>query len=325
MSRLYHIYNLLILITILCLSPTWAESTDTTDLCMPQQSPWNPNGELIARQPLQAQTQEPTEETTIVRQRSIVTASDNTSSGMPQPFDTLSYNFANATSCVDFFETWRANTTISDCNAISLLVENSNAFFHSLNSAAATSRILDTSCSANVTKCASIMTNLAIDLLKPDNCGDDYKNGNSVVKGTYRDLVAYEPMYRATCLTSPSTENYCFVDAVSNSTAPDDYVVYFMPLGTPLTAGDTPSCNKCLKATMDLFSGWARRDGQSLDDTYLPSAEIVNTHCGEGFAATNITVGSSDVTAGAGIAVPLPRLGIVTVMALALGTMAGLF
>ncbi|KAJ5508860.1 hypothetical protein N7527_011003 [Penicillium freii] len=316
MSRLYHIYNLLIIITILCLS-TRAESVEPTDLPVPR-SAWHPSGEIKTtdRQSLQA----PTEETTTIRRRTIVTASTSTTE-IPKPFDTLSYNFGNSTTCIDFFAKWRANTTITNCNAISLLIENSNAFFHTLNSAPATSRILDTSCSANVTQCASIMTSLAADLLKPDNCGDDYENDNSVVKGTYRDLVAYEPMYRATCLTNPSTKNYCFVDAVSNSTVPDDYSVYLMPLGTPLSSGDVPTCNKCLKATMELFSGWARRDGQSLDSTYLPSAKIVNAHCGDEFAWTNITVGSADVRAGAGLAAPLPKLGICTVMALLLGVM----
>ncbi|OQD72357.1 hypothetical protein PENPOL_c001G02746 [Penicillium polonicum] len=320
MSRLYHIYNLLIIITILCLS-TRAESVEPTHLPV-LRSAWHPSGEIKTadRQSLQA----PTEETTI-RRRTIVTASTSTTE-IPKPFDTLSYNFANSTTCIDFFAKWRANTTITNCNAISLLIENSNAFFHTLNSAPATSRILDTSCSADVSQCASIMTTLAADLLKPDNCGDDYENDNSVVKGTYRDLVAYEPMYRATCLTNPSTKNYCFVDAVSNSTVPDDYSVYLMPLGTPLSSGDVPTCNKCLKATMELFSGWARRDGQSLDSTYLPSAKIVNAHCGDGFASTNITVGSADVRAGAGLAVPLPKLGISTVMFLLLGVMlTGLF
>lgn len=77
---------------------------------------------------------------------------------------------------------------------------------------------------------------------------------------------------------------------------------------------------------MDIYSGWARRDGQPLDTTYLPSAKIVNAHCGDGFAATNITVGSVDVRAGAGLAVPLPHLGFATVMALVLGPMLiGLF
>ncbi|EKV05323.1 C6 transcription factor, putative [Penicillium digitatum] len=281
-------------------------------------SAWHPSGEI--KIPERQSLQVPTEETT-VRRRTIVTASTSTTTGMPKPYDTLSYNFANESTCINFFAKWRANTTISNCNAISLLIENSNAFFHTLSSASATSRILDTSCSANVTQCASIMTALAADLVKPENCGDDYENGNSVVKGMYRDLVAYEPVYRATCLTNPSTKDYCFVDAVANSTAPDDYNVYLLPLGTPLTVGVVPTCNRCLKVTMDLFSGWARRNGQSLDSTYLPSAKIVNANCGDDFVSTNITVGSADVMAGAGLAVPLPKFGIVSVVALALGVM----
>ncbi|KAJ5207423.1 hypothetical protein N7491_001946 [Penicillium cf. griseofulvum] len=308
MSRLYHIYNLLILITILCLSPARAQSVEPRDLFMLSTSPQS--GEIPNDQPPET-----------INRRTIITAPD-TSNGMPKPFDTLSNDFASESTCIDFFNNWRANTTIANCNAISLLIRNSNAFFHTLRSAPATSLLLDTSCSRNVTKCASTMSNLATDLLKPENCGSDYENGNSIVKGTYRDLIAYEPIYRATCLTNPSTHDYCLVDALSNSTAPHDYGVYLMPLGTPLTVGAVPSCTKCMKATMDVFSAWAKRDGQSLDTTYLPSAKIVNAHCGDGFAATDIAVGSVDVLAGAGVGL-LPNLGIVTVMALVVGVVTG--
>lgn len=134
--------------------------------------------------------------------------------------------------------------------------------------------------------------------------------------GTYNDLVAYEPMYRATCLTSPSTQDYCFVDAVSNSSAPDDYNVYFMPIGSSLSAGAKPTCSQCLQATMEIFARWAKKDGQSLDTTYLPSAKIINSKCGSEFASTNVTVGSNRVTAGAGLTVPLPGAWSSTVVGL---------
>ena len=250
--------------------------------------------------------------------RDIVTASNTTSTDMPTPYDTLAYNFANTTSCIDFYTTWRANKTITDCHAISLLLENSNAFFHTLRSSAAITRVLETSCTQDAKRCASIMNDLAADLLKSDNCREDYHNGNSVVKGTYRDLVAYEPMYRATCLRNPVTENYCFVDAASNSTSPDDYNAYFMPLGNALAVGSKPTCSSCLQATVDLFSGWAKVDGQPLATTYLSSARTINAHCGAGFAVTNITVGSDAVTGGAGIAIPLPGLGMVMSVLVAL-------
>jgi hypothetical protein len=225
-----------------------------------------------------------------LNQREIMTATTSTSTTIPKPYDTLSYNFANAT-CTSFYQTWLTNKTITDCHAVSLLLENSNAFFHTLNSATATSSILDKTCSADLTKCTTIMTNLASELRDPSNCGADYDAGNAVVKSTYRDLVAYEPVYRATCLTNPASGDYCFVDAVSNTTAPDDYNVYFVPLGTALESGAKPSCGKCLAATMRLYARWAAVDGQPLDGSYLASAEVVNANCGVGFASTNVTLG----------------------------------
>ena len=168
------------------------------------------------------------------------------------------------------------------------------------------------------------MTSLAAELLHSDNCAEDYGNGNAVVTGTYKDLVAYEPMYRATCLTSPSTQDYCFVDAVSNSSAPDDYNVYFMPIGSALSAGAKPTCSQCLQATMDLFARWAKKDGQSLVTTYLPSAGIINAHCGAGFANTSVTVGSNRVTAGAGLTIPLPGLWSATVVGLVVAILTNL-
>lgn len=237
--------------------------------------------------------------------RKIVTANSNSSSSMPTPFDTISYNFANET-CTTFFTNFLANSTITDCHAISLLLENSNSFFHTLSSAAATSRVLDVTCSQSVTKCASIMTNLASEMIKTENCGDDYSTGNSVVQGTYQDLMAYEPVYRASCLTNPDTNDYCFVDAVQNTTAANDYNVYFIPVGTPLTKSGNLTCNECLQASMDIFAQWAKVNNQALDTTYVPSAKVVNKYCGANFANTNITVGSDKVTAGAGLSVQLP-------------------
>ncbi|KAJ5787948.1 hypothetical protein N7457_002938 [Penicillium paradoxum] len=323
MPRLHDMYNLLILITILCLSSiTCAHSVETTsDLNVHARSAWDPSGEITADRRLEAST----EGNITVHRRTILTASSSTSTDMPKPFDTLAYDFAKGASCIDFFAKWRADETIINCNAVSLLLENSNAFFHSLNSANRTTHILDTSCSANVSECASIMTDLAAQLVKSENCGKDYNNGNSVVKGLYRDLVAYEPVYRATCLKNPSTQDYCFVNSVvNNTTSPDDYNVYFMPLGDRLDMSATPTCNKCLKSTMEIFSGWAKRDGQGLAYTYLPSADVVNARCGAGFAATNITVGSSAITSGGGLAVPLPNLGVASAMALGLAVLTAL-
>lgn len=251
--------------------------------------------------------------------RKIATANSDSSSSMPTPFDTISYNFANQT-CTTFFTDFLSNSTITDCHAISLLLENSNSFFHTLSSAVATSRVLDVSCSQSVSKCSSIMTALASDMIKNENCGQDYNSGNSVVQSTYQDLMAYEPIYHASCLTNPDTKDYCFVDAVQNTSAPNDYNVYFIPVGTILTKSGNLTCNECLQASMDVFAHWATVNNQALDTTYLPSAKVVNKYCGAKFANTNVTVGSNQVTAGAGLAVRLPgaRL-IVSILGLYIG------
>lgn len=296
----------LIVITIFCLSIATAQPLEQN---VNIQSGRYPSGEIVADR------QQSTHQKAA---RAILTASNVTDTDMPVPYDTLAYNFANTTSCINFYAAWRANKTITDCHAVSLLLENSNAFFHTLRSNASISRVLNTSCTQDTNKCAAIMSDLAADLLKDENCREDYDNGNSVVKGTYRDLIAYEPMYRATCLRNPSTQQYCFVDAALNSTSPDDYNVYFMPLGNALGAGSKPTCSRCLQSTMDVFSGWAKVDGQSLDTTYLPSARVINARCGAGFAVTNITVGSEASTGGAGVAIPLPGVGMVISLLLAL-------
>lgn len=258
--------------------------------------------------------------------RSIVTAGNMSSSDLPSAFDTLSNNFANAT-CVAFFEKFRSNSSFTDCHAVSVLLGNSNSFFHTLTSAVATSHVLDVACSQSVTKCALTMTTLAKEMLHDKNCGQDYNANNSVVQSVYQELIAYEPMYRASCLTNPDTKDYCFVDAVTNTTAPNDYNVYFMPVGSTLTPSGKLTCNECLQATMKIFAQWASTDGQSLDTTYLPSAKVVNGYCGSNFANTNVTVGSSKVTAGAGQVMQSPNFRLITsLFAITLGaTIAGVF
>ncbi|KAJ5601155.1 hypothetical protein N7510_010689 [Penicillium lagena] len=244
---------------------------------------------------------------------SISIASKSTESFVfPTPFDTLANTFANA-SCSAFFADFLANSTIMDCHAVSLLLENSVSFFHILSSAAETSHVLDIACNAPVTQCADILSALASDMLEDENCGTDYSQGNTVVQGAYDDLVAYEPLYHATCLTNPVTQNYCFVDAVKNASAPADYNVYFVPLGETLGSPAAVTCNQCLQATMGLFSRWATHDDQPLDQSYLPSARAVNGQCGASFAPVNITVGADKVSSGADLSASLPSTLLVAV------------
>ncbi|RMJ21032.1 hypothetical protein PHISP_08101, partial [Aspergillus sp. HF37] len=173
----------------------------------------------------------------------------------------------------------------------------SSSFFNTLSSAPATSRTLDAACAAPFHQCASIFASLAADIRRPETCKQDLENGNPLAQAALTDFRAYEPLYKATCLTNPASDNYCFVDAVfSNVSA--DYNVYFVPLGVSLSSElRNLTCGQCLQATMDVFSEYAEVDGQPLAQSYLPSARAVNRICGSGFADVNVSVGSVKLAA----------------------------
>jgi hypothetical protein len=44
------------------------------------------------------------------------------------------------------------------------------------------------------------MDNMARELIAPNNCGVDYQNDNPQVLQAYNGLIAYEPLYQASCL-----------------------------------------------------------------------------------------------------------------------------
>lgn len=218
------------------------------------------------------------------------TSSSSSSSETPTPFDTnLSTNFTSD-SCPKFFKNFLSDTKFTNCYAISMLLRDSSSFFQTLKSAPATSHLLDLSCAADVDQCSSLMTDLASRITKSDACGKDYDLGNPVVTDAYTDMIIYEPMYRASCLKNPSTGDYCFVDAATNSSNPSDYDVYFIPYGSAITNAPYPTCNKCVQASMDVFGEWAQKSGQPLAHSYLPSARSINSKCGVSFANANITV-----------------------------------
>ncbi|CEL06216.1 hypothetical protein ASPCAL07323 [Aspergillus calidoustus] len=218
------------------------------------------------------------------------------STSFPTTFDTsLSTNFTTD-SCSDFITETLASSSFTDCHAISTLLRDSTGFFHTLTSAASTSHVLDIACAADVSSCADTMSDLAADLLDDNNCGIDYADGNPLVSNAYVNMITYEPIYRATCLQSPDTTNYCFVDAVTNTSNPEDYDVYLIPYGSVIDTSPYPTCNACLQATLDVFSQWAQVDGQPLAGSYLPSAKAVNRRCGSDFANVNITVGETSST-----------------------------
>ncbi|GIK02169.1 hypothetical protein Aspvir_006214 [Aspergillus viridinutans] len=238
----------------------------------------------------------PEEDTDELTSSHLHARSDASTDSLPTAFDTSLSNNFTAESCPKFFNDFLSNSTVTSCYPISLLLQDSTSFFHTLTSATATSHVLDLSCAASVDTCTSIFNRLATNLLKDDACGKDYKLGNPLVANAYTGFITYEPVHRASCLKNPATNDYCFVDAATNASSPQDLDTYSIPAGYPTDEAPWPTCNKCLQASLDIFSHWAQVDGQPLTTSYLPSAMALNRHCGDNFANVNITVGKKEET-----------------------------
>ncbi|KAF7587185.1 hypothetical protein BBP40_007570 [Aspergillus hancockii] len=259
----------------------------------------NSHDEEAANSPILAASDESDRNEDDNAESTLIPRSTSSTDSIPTPFDTsINSNFTSDT-CPKFFKKFLSDSKFTSCYAISMLLRDSSSFFTTLRSAPATSRLLDLSCAADVSQCSALMSDLASRITNSDACGKDYSLGNPVVTAAYTDMIIYEPMYRSTCLKNPATTDYCFVDAVTNSSSPADYDIYSVPYGSSIINPPYPTCNKCLQASMDVFSQWAQKNGQPLAKSYIPSAKAINSKCGADFANVNITVGSDGSTSSA--------------------------
>jgi hypothetical protein len=220
-------------------------------------------------------------------------AEPGSASVLPTPFDTSMGSNFTSPGCPAFFNDLLQNGTLKDCHPASLLLENSNSFFRASRSSKLLSRALDASCGASLAECSPLMAFFASSLLEDSNCGQDFRNENPLVTRAYSGLVAYEPIYRATCLQNSETRSYCFVDAITNSTSPTDSYPYYAALGSPLPAASRPTCSKCLQDTMGIFAGYATMQSQPLSRTYTGVAEQIDRGCGPDFVNATVPVGTT--------------------------------
>ncbi|EXJ78075.1 hypothetical protein A1O3_09236 [Capronia epimyces CBS 606.96] len=219
---------------------------------------------------------------------------------LPSPFDTsIGSNFTDS-ACPQFFSDFLNNATFQSCVPVSLLLQNSNSFFRAERSPTLLGQTLDSACNAPLAICSPLLTNIAAQLIDAANCGQDYKRQNPLVSQAYAGLIAYEPIYRATCLRDANTGNYCFSEAISNSSNSADSYIYYTALGLNMPSSAQPSCTPCLKHTMTIFAGYVENSVQPLSDTYLPSADQIDAGCGTQFVSTtNVKTGSTSHSNGA--------------------------
>ncbi|KIW22747.1 uncharacterized protein PV07_11013 [Cladophialophora immunda] len=211
---------------------------------------------------------------------------------LPTPFDTsLGSNFTSS-SCPEFFSNFLNNSTFQSCVPVSLLLQNSNSFFRAQRSFTLLTQTLDAACNAPLAICSPLLSSLASQLIDNANCGEDYKQQNPLVSQAYAGFLAYEPIYRATCLKDQSTGNYCFSEAITNSSNAADFYPYYTAVGLSMPETARPTCSQCLQETMQIFAGYAENAAQPLAKTYLPCATQVDQSCGSGFVNTQIKAGS---------------------------------
>lgn len=89
-------------------------------------------------------------------------------------------------------------------------------------------------------------------------------------------------MRAAACLSDPSTNAYCYIDADA-ATTPGDVYFYALPLGTPVPNTTKASCSPCLKSVLAVY------------------AQFVNpSHSGAGAVQIGASSSNSSSTAGGG-------------------------
>ncbi|KAK3691293.1 hypothetical protein LTR37_018738 [Vermiconidia calcicola] len=144
------------------------------------------------------------------------------------------------------------------------------------------------------------MASLAQEIQLEENCGADLEMRNPMVTQAYNGFIAYQPLFHAGCLTDLDG-NYCFANAVTNSSAPSSSYVYYLPLGVQLPGGTSPTCDQCLKNTMAVFATYAGNSSQSLSSTYTPAAEQLDMTCGPTFVQATVQMSSSASTMASGL------------------------
>lgn len=103
------------------------------------------------------------------------------------------------------------------------------------------------------------------------------------------------------CQIDPSTNTYCFVNAVHN-TNPADLYFYQLALGTSFPRGSDPTCSACARNLMSLYAEALQSDGTGgqkvltgLLKTYDAAAQRAVNQCGTGYATVNVASSASSL------------------------------
>ena len=204
------------------------------------------------------------------------------------------------------------------------VLQNSQSFFQASRSASTLDPVLTSSCNVVVQSCSAVMANWALRMRSSAACSQDYDRQQPTVRQAYNGLISYDVLYRAMCMRAVPTaannqsSDFCYTDAITNTTSPTDSYPYYLPLGVALPAGSMPTCSKCLQDTMGMFAEVARNKSSPLSLTYVDGAQKVNIRCGPNFVNQTVQ-GARGSGAGTGLATLVPSIGLLALTTMVLG------
>ena len=161
------------------------------------------------------------------------------------------------------------------------------------------------------------MSHFAQNITTTTACAADLSSQNPLITYARLGLLAYQSLYRASCLKNPDTSSYCFADAITNSSNVADSYIYFLPLNTSLVGGSQPTCSTCLKQTMAVFEAATSDRSSALASDYTSAAMQVNVNCGPGFV--NSSLAAAVVASPAPPSQPFSNIGLFALVVLVAG------
>jgi hypothetical protein len=122
-------------------------------------------------------------------------------------------------------------------------------------------------------------------------CATELKNNYALVTSTQIGLQSFTVLHDAACQVDPTSNAYCYLQAVKNSNPVDAY--YFgIPLGIPLpTQSLTLTCSSCAKTLMHNYATALKDPAQApllgaMSKAYTTSVAITAGTCGSSFASS---------------------------------------
>ncbi|KAF9019109.1 hypothetical protein BDZ89DRAFT_992754 [Hymenopellis radicata] len=202
----------------------------------------------------------------------------------PQAFDSdITQNYSSMT-CFNFFSNMTNTAAFRSCRPFSMLLQTSNAFVATQDNLTELNAVVWGTCNPPLgyDQCASNIAWFA-DAIQTA-CAVDIADNSVLVSSTLTALKAYSVMHDAACQADPTTNTYCYVNAVHNSNPSDQYF-YQLPLDISVPNTSTPVCSSCTKSIMNIFAE-AYPHLEALQSTYPSAQSLADTACGEGYAPT---------------------------------------